>query len=371
MEAKGGEYVRLITSKFIGGMKCFREHGLIYTAKVYGKKILKRILPESFLQLNRIFQNHILAGYHIYEKIISKYGDDLVIFACAPMGTGDYYLCGMYLKAWLDKHAIEKYVFLTSGGSRQKVTELFSVYKNHTYIISLESHREIRSFRGFLRTEKCNFIYLDHQAPFMQNRRHSIASYNLMGYKGLNILDFYMYYGFQISAGTTKSVPEFTENHDHIRNIFIKNHLVIGKTALLSPYSASQKNFLLPNRFWENIVDRLQAMGYTVCTNCVGKERPIRGTPPILLSYRDIVPFLNLASAFVGLRSGLCDIISTSVCKKIVLHSFKNGFWPDGNSIAYTGLLNMGLCDDVLEEEYSQSKEQVLVDEIISYILSN
>lgn len=346
-----------------------KEHGVKHTIKLVLEKIIKKVLPKNFFKYYRVFQDHILVGYHIYKKIIMKYGDDLIILACAPMGTGDYYLCGLYLQTWLEKHACKNYVFLTTGGSRHKVTECFLVYKNHTYIVDHRSHIDLRSFSGFLGVEKCNFIFLDHQAPFLQNRAHTLASYNLMGYNGLNILDFYMYFGFKFSTDIAKSVPKFTEDHNYIKKIFSKNNLVIGKTVLLSPYSASQKDFLLPNRFWENIVNCLKSIGYRVCTNCFGKEPAIKGTLPMLLSYRDIVPFLNLAGAFVGLRSGLCDIISTSVCRKVVIHSFKNGFWPDGNSIAYTGLHNMGLCDEVLEEEYAQYKEQFLVDKIVSYIL--
>lgn len=357
-----------IIKKVKNGIQCLKEHGVKFAIKLALKKILRRTLPKSFLKINIIFKNNILAGYNTYKRIIQKHCNDTTILSCVPMGTGDYYLCGLYLQAWMKKFDIKNYVFLTTGGSRQKVTECFSVYKDHTYIVNLTDHRNIRSFRGFLGTDKCNYIYLDHQVPFFQNRSHNIASFNLMGYKGLTMLDFYIYYGFNLSANIIKSTPEFTKDYEYIKDIFLKYNLIIGKTALLSPYSSSQKEYLLPNRFWEDMVRRLQTMGYAVCTNCFGKEQPIKGTIPILISYYDIVPFLNLANVFVGLRSGLCDVVSSSSCKKIVLHSYKNGFWPDGNSIAYTGLLNMGLCDEVLEEEYAQDKEQFLIDEIMLYI---
>ena len=76
-----------------------------------------------------------------------------------------------------------------------------------------------------------------------------------------------------------------------------------------------------------------------------------RGDAPALCRYAEIVPFLDRAGMFIGIRSGLCDIVATSRCRKIILHTYRAKWWPDGKSIAYTGLNHMGLCDDAIELE--------------------
>ena len=48
----------------------------------------------------------------------------------------------------------------------------------------------------------------------------------------------------------------------------------------------------------------------------------------------------------------MCDIVAGAACKKIILHTFKARWWLDGRSIVYTGLNNMGLCDDAIELVY-------------------
>jgi hypothetical protein len=61
--------------------------------------------------------------------------------------------------------------------------------------------------------------------------------------------------------------------------------------------------------------------------------------------------FLNAAGFFVGVRSGLCDIISASSCKKIIIYE-KDGFFYKCSPYEYFSLQRMGLCGGALELEY-------------------
>ena len=54
---------------------------------------------------------------------------------------------------------------------------------------------------------------------------------------------------------------------------------------------------------------------------------------------------------------------------KRLLFTYKAQFWPAGNSIAYTGLCNMGLCDDAVEIEAREDQEDVLLMDVISHAL--
>ena len=59
------------------------------------------------------------------------------------------------------------------------------------------------------------------------------------------------------------------------------------------------------------------------------------------------------------------NIIAGAHCKKVILHTYEAKWWRDGMSIPYTGLNNMGLCDDAVELEYSNENRA----EILSCIL--
>ena len=226
-----GRFIR----KIKGGIRCLREHGIRYTAKLLMKEAAKRVLPESFILLNKIFRDNVLAGFRVYSELIETYGDDVTILGCAIAGTGDYYFCGMYLKTWLELNNISNYLFLTMKGSQQAVTELFPVYNDHTLIVTVRISQQLRDFRGFVGCENQNFIYLDHQYPFHSNHYHNIKTFNLMGYRDWNILDFYLACGFKLPQDAPTDTPVFNTNEDEIRAIFEKNQLTVGRTVLLSP----------------------------------------------------------------------------------------------------------------------------------------
>jgi hypothetical protein len=67
-----------------------------------------------------------------------------------------------------------------------------------------------------------------------------------------------------------------------------------------------------------------------------------------------------MAGYFVGVRSGLCDIISSSSCRKAVLYE-KDGYFYKCSPYDYFSLKKMGLCDDAVEIEYREDiKHQAL-----------
>lgn len=355
-----------IIKKIRGGMLCLKEHGVKYTVKLILKDVLKKIFPESFLKLNRLFRDCVLEGYKLYESYINQFGDDVCILTCAWRGTGDYYISGLYLQAWLYNFKCKNYIFLTPGGAERNVMRLFSAMDGHA--VQIGSVRDLCALRGFLGTQKTNFVFLHHQVPYPLNWKHNITNSALCGHRGLNMVDFYLILGFRLSRNTTKSQPQFSNDIERIKQIFYMNNLPLGRTVLISPYSAGLNQFLFPIEFWEKCVERLKGYGYTVCTNCAAKERPIKGTTSLLVPYKDIVPFLNLAGGFIGIRSGLCDVVATAHCPKVILHTYKAKWWPDGNSIAYTGLNSMGLCNDAVELEITKENMEKAIPEIVQAI---
>ena len=71
---------------------------------------------------------------------------------------------------------------------------------------------------------------------------------------------------------------------------------------------------------WARIVAHFQAKGYSCYTNVAGEERPLPGTRPICPAISEIQAAAEQAGVFVGLRSGLCDVIQTASCRKIALY---------------------------------------------------
>ena len=60
--------------------------------------------------------------------------------------------------------------------------------------------------------------------------------------------------------------------------------------------------------------------GYTVFTNVTDNQKEIRKTLRLNCALRDINSVVELAGNFVGLRSGLCDILANCDAKKIIIY---------------------------------------------------
>lgn len=323
------------------------------------EQIKKTIKNMPLLAIPAVIVGKILPGFVQYCKLIKKYGSDVSILRTAWHGTGDYYICGMYLPEYLKQNRISNYIFLVkTHSSEAKVTELFDGYKGHTE--ALESAEELSRFSEFMQspTPLCKSFECSEQLAFIGE--------HLKGYRGLSLADFYKWYGFGFQSEPMKAEPHFTEDIHKIRIAMEKMGLPHGKTVLLSPFSTCSKAYLPPDSVWRNIAQHLKAQGYSVATNCFGSERPVEGTVPVAIPYKELVPFLNEAGGFIGIRSGLCDILSKSSCRKIVIHPERSDYWPDGSALKFVGMRAMGLDENISELLYTNDNK--LITDVIDSI---
>lgn len=306
------------------------------------KEILKKY---PLIMIPLVFYGKVFQGYRLYKKIVKKYGDDVKIFRTAWHGTGDYYICGLYLREYLMKNKIVNFIFLVpDAGSESKVTELFDIYREH--VLKISNPYGLTRFSEFMQQcyPLCKGFETSEQINF-------IGEY-LKGYKGLTLIDFYLYYGFGLPATAKRDKPQFNEDKEYIIKIFESAGLLLGKTALIAPYSTCIMESELFANMWEKIAKKLQSEGWSVATNCFGEEKPIAGTAALSISYKDIVPFLDAAGKFIGVRSGLCDIISTSTCEKSIFYG-ESKFWGKEKAKEFVDLEKMELSvgiKDISEE---------------------
>ncbi len=298
----------------------------------------------------RTICKEILPGYGVFKSLQRKYGKDVSIFVGQHPGTGDVYLQSMFLKEYISSHQITKYVFTVIGKGAQNVAKLFNI--EHIEIISIEKSNQLIKFRKFVYGEcdlKINVLHY-----------HAMASYydeymgNLRNYRGLNFMEMMKRAVFK-EGNFVVTRPKPQPDYQYINCIYKKYSLLPQKTVLIAPYANSVST--LPASFWEHLAKRLDQLGYRVCTNSFGlNEPPIQGTCAVALSYNDIYEFLKRSGYLICLRSGLCDLISSVECKKIILYprqelsSIMGGL---GTVYNYFSLNKMGLCNDAMEFEFS------------------
>lgn len=291
-------------------------------------------------------------GYLAYRRLIRNRPKGHVLFVAPYTGTGDIYLVGLFLWEYLKRNNVSSYSFIVVNGACRKVAEMFGIL-NIDVVPRLLVDDIINCDRA-LRAGWPLVILNDSWAAEYTNLLQWIR-----GYKGLSFEKMFRYFVFGFDDAIMYQLPPLTDHKQDVDMLFQKHGLVKGRTVVLSPYSNTL--FELPDDVWKEIVDHCKGLGYTVCTNCAGSgETPVDGTAAVFFPLGQAIEFLNTAGYFIGVRSGLCDIISSSACKKVILYE-KDGFFYKCSPFDYFNLKKMGLCNDAVELEYrSDIKDEVL-----------
>ena len=294
-----------------------------------------------------------IRGLFWYRKITKGHSLNCTIFIAPYTGTGDIYLAGLFLNEYLKRNNITDYVFTVVSGACRKVADMFDI--QNVVVLPHQVSDDIILFERST-GKKLNIVILNDgwlNDPLQW----------LRGYKGLNFEKMFRYFVFGFGDEVHHELPIRKDYSKEIDVLFEKYRLVKGKTVILSPYSNTL--FDLPGDVLETIVAHCKEQGLTVCTNCAGEEKPVDGTTAVFFPLNQAITFMDEAGYFIGIRSGLCDIISSSACRKIVLYE-KDSLFYKSSQYEYFSLAKMGLCDDAVEIEYSDDLKDDVLSEIFS-----
>lgn len=348
-------YRIIIASEYYAQM-CMqlRDMGYIEGKEVFVVWHGQHIYNISYDTSDETFIFHIKKannGFRIYRKIQAKY-KDAFIFLCPYEGTGDIYLIGLYLKEYMKYNGIDNYIVTVPGAGCCKVIELFGI----NYInLSLQNTKDLLTYirlMGYQRTKA--YILNDCFYQTMVKR--------LRGYKGIDFHTMFQRCVFRLD----NKVEKFQIKQINADEIFDKYGLYKGKTILLSPYANTIHK--MPENFWYKLAEKLKKNGYCVCTNVSSEnEKPIEGTNGIFIPYIQVIDFLNKAGGFVGMRSGLCDIVSSTTAKMVVLYPYGNIFGTC-STFDYFSLRKMKLKEhELLEIVFQENDGNNIENQIINF----
>ena len=333
-----------------------------------GKRLLERILPKKFREINRMFREHVIAGYNAYKKVLSNefVKTDTRIYFMDYAGSGDTYLCCSYLK---QNNIISNEDMLVVPSS---ISGKIATYFDFGYILELpkDTTFNIRIFGRFYGKKIRVLPLLYESVPL----RYSGILRQMQGYKGIDFMSM-LRIGMEINLKIiSKSdtlgfncLPYKQKEIDIVNERYNPCRLPI---ALLSPYAGNSHTENVPIELWEKLALYFKKSGYMVYTNSMDpkKEPIIKESKSICLPYHLVIPFITTrGGVFIGLRSGLCDIVSAAEgILKVILYADKClpegvGKWSD-----FFSLRNMKLCDDVLEFEIKNGKYQDVLEKIVN-----
>lgn len=312
---------------------------MIKAAKHFMSSVIMDFKFPTILQFAILYFIKYRKSLSLYKKLRKQCGS-AAICICPYKGTGDVYLAATYFKDSADDK--EDSLFCVIGMSNEQIAKLFQL---NARILKF-SERQITlltQFAFFVGPAETNIRIL-HHAPLNWHCGINDCFRNI---NGLIFTDLIGYGAFKVENPKKLARPVFLEKDEDTERLFIKEGLKRGKTVLLAPFSYTFTSY--PEWFWKKLVIELKALGFSVCTNLGSrKEKAIPGSKGIFLRYEQLGLFLRNAGWFIGIRSGLCDVISSAVCKKIILYQ-PYLFWGEGENMDYFSLNKMGLCSDAIE----------------------
>lgn len=187
-----------------------------------------------------------------------------------------------------------------------------------------------------------------------------------LGGAGYRMVDMYReYLGLPPNAQLDKpTIPHHAI--EEARKELARAKLPPGRTAVLAPVTRSVPMIEFP---WMKLVAGLKQHGWSVATNVAEDETPIRNTTALRCSLRTTVPLLDQAGWLIAMRSGLCDVASTSSCHMSVLYPrFR---WYSGSLLDATSIKQMGLHANTIEYEIAPTtNKDRLVDRLVEEQIS-
>jgi len=223
------------------------------------------------------------------------------LVVCPNCALGDVYWACAYLPAYCTKEKIEPVAVIVIGNGCRQVAEMFGVAN----IVMLGSTKMDELVQGIIYNNEGNCIIAHHDRPYTDN---------IIKYIDKHFLSFTDYYKYAVYGLSEAVMPVKPLRVSEFEN---KLQLIEGKSVIIAPYA---KSVVQPSHeFWADIVNNCKQQGLKIFTNVFGDEEPLAHTIPITLPLDQLISAVEFAGHFIGLRSGLCDIVSTANCCKTVV----------------------------------------------------
>lgn len=260
------------------------------------------------------------------EKCPGKYR-----ILCPFPALGDVFYAMSYLPQFLKKRDISDYVVCVVGGGSAKVVEMFS----HKNIASFSQVDMDEIIQAELYTENDDFFIPHNDKPYV-----------VQLYKALYVkmIPFEIIYKCGVYGLPVKTEPV---KPSKLKEYLYLNKIKKNQTLIISPYAKSVSN--IPMSFWKKIITDYTSKGFDIYTNTVGEEESLQGTKRIEIPLDEMQSAVEYAGHFIGLRSGLCDVIKYADCKKTVVYPdrcFSDTKWKMSEIFYLDGWKNLVITEE-------------------------
>lgn len=246
-------------------------------------------------------------GKKILDSVIEKYPDYFKIL-CPFQALGDIYIMMSYLPYFLKEQGKKKCVICVIGSACGQVVNLYFDNGNgridttagtFEYVLEIFSQKDMDELTQAAIYTQDEESYIAHQdRPYVNNL------FKALYIKKIPLEQIYCCGVFGLPKKTKPVVPTNFHEYGDIQSI------PKGNAVILAPYAKSVT--ALPAEIWKDVVSYYNNLGKICYTNVVGDEQPLEGTIAISPKIGEMKSVVERAGCFVGIRSGMCDVIRTA-----------------------------------------------------------
>ena len=250
---------------------------------------------------------------------------------CPFQALGDICFAMSYLPHFLDERGIRNCAICVVGQACAQVVKLFGDYP--VEVLPQKAMDEVIQAA----------LYTNDRDSFIahQDRPYVVDLHRALYVKCIPLEQIYCCGVYGLPRETEPVRPScWKPFHD-------REQIQKGKAVILSPYAKSVVS--LPDNVWSQIVEDYAGRGFQCFTNVAGEETPLEGTLPIRSELAEMQPLVEYAGTFIGIRSGLCDVLRYADCRKIALYpdyNYCDTQWKAIDMYALDGWENIVVKDD-------------------------
>ena len=301
LKSEADKTVVLIVTRFYEAMNAqLRDLG-------FGGKVIKLVDFNSFAEysldedVRKRKLERVKGGRKTLDTIKERHPGSFYIF-CTFDALGDVYFCMSYLPVFLRKRGFDKCVVCVPSNACARVVRLFDGFETEVF-----PQKELDAAIQAVIYYQDNDCYIAHQ-----DRPYVIDLHNALKIKLIPLETIYCCGVFGLPKDTVPTDPINWEDYPKL------DEIEAGKTLILSPYAKSVT--ALDAKIWNDIIEEYRNKGFRVFTNVSGSEEALAGTIPLHVPLNQTRSILEKAGTFIGIRSGLCDVIRTAKCRKIAMY---------------------------------------------------
>ncbi len=292
----------LIITKFYGEMASQLKN-LGYEGEII--QVVEFQSFQSFSLEEEVFllkKARVEAGYQHLQELQSQFPADFLLL-CPFAALGDVYWALSYLPAYCQKQGISSCTIVVVGHGCKQVASLFG----HDNIVVLHQKEMDALVQAVVFTQEKNAFIAHH------DRLYTDTSLKILKETYMDFTSFYRDVIFGLPRETkaqapSKQAPLSPESKERINQ---------GNCLILAPYAHSIVE--VPLSFWEKIAKEHQEKGGQVLTNVATGQAPLMGTEALSLPLDEMISAVEWAGYFMGMRSGLCDLLTSANCAKTMV----------------------------------------------------